>query len=275
MSENKRKNEGQDRSKKRFHSNGTPIWGQRTIDGPGIWVSCVKGKEKQTIGELYDLFESLSSTIWPATGTNSKDPEEDDLGDDLEDDEDLEKQIAKEVASMKRPRTEKRFANCPTNTPCVVFISTKAPVDPVKLVLRHIENVMETGVTRTRFTHRLTPVLASCATNLQEIQSLCKRLIDPLLSEEAESHTYKIELRIRNHSTLKRPVVLQELAKCVPEKHKVDLENPEVFILVEMFKSVCGISVVKDYYRLQKFNVMELGNAKKEDVDFQEGEGRL
>ena len=39
---------------------GTPIWGKRAIDGPGIWASCVKGKEKQTVGELYDLFESVS-----------------------------------------------------------------------------------------------------------------------------------------------------------------------------------------------------------------------
>lgn len=27
-------------------------------------------------------------------------------------------------------------------------------------------------------------------------------------------------------------------------------------------QSVCGVSVVKDYYKLQKFNVMEVANAK-------------
>jgi hypothetical protein len=42
---------------------GTPRWGKAAIDGPGVWVSCVKGKEKQAIGELYDLFESVNS-IW-------------------------------------------------------------------------------------------------------------------------------------------------------------------------------------------------------------------
>src|SRR6266404_7615991 len=39
---------------------GTPIR-TRSIDGPGIWVSCIRGKERQTVGELYDLFESVSS----------------------------------------------------------------------------------------------------------------------------------------------------------------------------------------------------------------------
>lgn len=28
---------------------------------------------------------------------------------------------------------------------------------------------------------------------------------------------------------------------------------------------MCGISVVKDYYRLQKFNVIELSNSKNEN----------
>lgn len=79
MSENKRKNDGRDKTRRRFRpvgfhtydalmyqltrlnrmQDGTPIWGQRQIDGPGVWVTCVKGKEKQTVGELYDLFESV------------------------------------------------------------------------------------------------------------------------------------------------------------------------------------------------------------------------
>jgi hypothetical protein len=78
MSDTKRPQQGDERpKKKRFRSvresaspsdvlvschdaqDGTPIWGKRSIDGPGIWISCVKGKEKQTVGELYDLFESV------------------------------------------------------------------------------------------------------------------------------------------------------------------------------------------------------------------------
>jgi hypothetical protein len=80
MADTKRPQQGGERpKKKRFRSvresaspsddlvflprcaqDGTPIWEKRSIDGPGIWVTCVKGKEKQTVGELYDLFESVS-----------------------------------------------------------------------------------------------------------------------------------------------------------------------------------------------------------------------
>ncbi|KAJ8468181.1 hypothetical protein ONZ51_g9803 [Trametes cubensis] len=249
MSENKRKTDGRDRSRRRFRPDGTPIWGQRQIDGPGVWVTCVKGKEKQTVGELYELFESLANELWPTDTAEAADAQ----GESDEEDggaDDLEKQIAKEVASMKRPRKETRFANCLTNTPCVVFISCKPPVDPVKLVTTHAENVMKTGVTQTRH------VFAA------HDPSICRIVKAALAAEPDKKFTYKIELRMRNHNTLTRDKLIPELAKCVPEGHTVSLDNPELFILVEVFKSVCGISVVKDYYKLQKFNVMEIANAK-------------
>lgn len=270
MSENKRKNQGKDKGRRRFRSDGTPIWGQRKIDGPGVWASCVKGKEKQAVGELYELFESLAEELWPAeekAGESVSDDDADDA-DDSDDDGDIAAQIAKEVAAMKRPRKEQRFANCQTDTPCVVFISCKPPVDPVQLVVKHIQNVSETGVTHTRYTHRLTPVSRTCPTNIPEIQSLLTRVSTAYFGPDVQpKYSYKIELRMRNHNTLSRPQIIQEVAKCVPPEHKVDLQNPDVFILIEVFKSVCGISVVKDYYRLQKFNVIELSNAKNEDAE--------
>ena len=47
---------------------------------------------------------------------------------------------------------------------------------------------------------------------------------------------YKIELRIRNHSTLSRQNLIEAVADSVPKQLKVDLESPEVFVLVEVFK---------------------------------------
>ena len=64
----------------------------------------MKGKEKQTVGELYDLFESLASEVWP--GETVDDDGEDNIGDGADD---LEKQVAREIESMKRPRKEQRF----------------------------------------------------------------------------------------------------------------------------------------------------------------------
>ncbi|TFK36638.1 hypothetical protein BDQ12DRAFT_653924 [Crucibulum laeve] len=272
MSDAKRKSNGSgtDRRKKKYRSDGTPVWGKRYIDGPGVWVSCVKGKEKQTVGELYDLFESVASELWPVKTESEGESSDAEANANLS----LEDQIASEVSAMKRPRAEQRFTNCQTNTPCVVFISCKAPVDPVQLVIQHVQNVERTGVTRTRYTHRLVPVSASCVANLPEIQALCRTVFKQFFDRhEGKQFTYKIELRMRNHTTIARPALIQGVAQCVPERHTVALTNPQVFILVEVFKSVCGVSVVEDYYRLQKFNIMEIANARNSGD--QSAEGRV
>ncbi|KAH7884419.1 hypothetical protein F5I97DRAFT_2037022 [Phlebopus sp. FC_14] len=259
----------------------TPTWVKRTIEGPGVWASCVKGKEKQTVGELYDLFESLASELWPVEGAEETSERGHDGSDDEDTGGDLEAQVAKELAAMKRPRTvEKRFANCQTNTPCVVFISCRPPVDPVKLVVTHIENVEKTGVARTKYIHRLTPVSGSCFANLPELQSLCRRVFSPFFAQDEQgdppkTHKYKIELRVRNHNTLGRMEIIQEVAKCMPDNYTVDLDDPEVFVLVEVFKSVCSVSILRDYYRLHKFNVMTLANEKNAPESFQSGAGRM
>lgn len=125
--------------------------------------------------------------MWPTEKDADKPRDDgDDSEEDSNDDENIEAQIAKEVASMKRPRKEQRFGTSstflfPTHSDVssqqtvtqtllvvgaiqpfvrhdwnsikmtVVFISCKSPVDPVQLVLKHVENVMETGISRTRY----------------------------------------------------------------------------------------------------------------------------
>lgn len=240
--------------RRKYRSDGTLIWEKRSIDEPGIWVSCVKGKEKQTVGELYDLFESLADELWPEESPVPG------MASDLS----LEAQIADEMSSLKKPRKEKRFASCQTNTPCVVFISCKPPVDPVQLVVKHVENVQRTGLTRTRYAHRFVPVSGNCVANLAEIEVLCRDVFRNFFATHGDNRfTYKVELRIRNHNTISRPVLIQHIVQCMPEGHTVALENPDLFILVEVFKRVCGVSVVEDYYRLQKYNVMGIATSKQ------------
>uniref|UniRef100_D8QIH2 THUMP domain-containing protein n=2 Tax=Schizophyllum commune (strain H4-8 / FGSC 9210) TaxID=578458 RepID=D8QIH2_SCHCM len=265
---NDRNREGQ--KKKKYRSDGTPIWTKPTIEGPGIWATCPRGKERQTVGELYDLFESLSAEIWPPAegevGETEGPSTESANADDSDSDEDLsiEAQIAKEVAGIKKPAAEKRIQNCHTDTQCVVFMACRPPVEPVVLVMRHLKNVEMTGITRTRQTHRLLPVSGSCTANIPEIQALCRDAWAKYMTGRVNATSkYKIELRIRNHSTLTRMAIIQAVAECVPEGFSVDLNDPEVFVLVEVFKSTCGIGVVEDYYRLHKFNVGEVAKMCK------------
>jgi len=260
---NKRKAESQSGQRKRANY----IPSRNNIDGPGIWATCDKGREKNAVGELYDLFEAIAEELWPTGNSGPTEGEADGSEDDLEN------QILKEVESLKRPRKEKRFANCQTGTPCVVFISCKPPVDPVKLVLHHLTNVERTGITQTKHVLRLAPVSGSCVASTPEILVLARKSIAPAFAslpekpDGSKGYRYRIELSIRYHDKIKKAELIPLLAECVPSDagHVVDLEHPEVVIFVQILKRVCGISVAQHYERFKRFNVVKVGEAARRD----------
>jgi len=143
--------------------------------------------------------------------------------------------------------------------------------------VKYIATVSDTGITRTRYclrrvsasclsfiliyqfpryVHRLVPVSGTCVANLPEIEALCRDVFKKFFDKHSETSLtvsrkcksslpcietcpqYKIELRVRNHTTIPRLTLIQNVAQCMPEGHTVDLENPRIFILVEVFK-VC------------------------------------
>ena len=49
--------------------------------------------------------------------------------------------------------------------------------------------------------------------------------------------------------------VIQKLASVVGEGHRVDLDNPDLAIIVEICQNICMMSVVEDFNELKKYNI--------------------
>ncbi|KIO34484.1 hypothetical protein M407DRAFT_240408 [Tulasnella calospora MUT 4182] len=229
------------------------------LEGPGIWVTCPMGKEKQVIGELYDVLDSLAEELWPRDpGVPIKDDAQ--SGDDT-DEEDFEKALANELSAIKKPKAnERRLKNVFIDTKCLAFLSCKPPLDSVRLTLAYFEEIEKTGRARTRNVLRLSPVIATCVANPTEIVSLARRVLKPVFeASPPRPHRYKIQTRIRNNTKLSSADLVPEIAKCVPTElgHVVDLQNPEMVVLVEIYQAVCGISVVPDWLKYKRFSVVE------------------
>ncbi|CCO35313.1 hypothetical protein BN14_09430 [Rhizoctonia solani AG-1 IB] len=255
---------------------GIPL--RRAIDRPGIWAMTVKGKEKQATNELYEIIESISDRLWPKPPPTTETVPEDDEEDD--EDEDIEKQLAKELSDINKPKmkdtTDRRIAICPTDTACVIYIATKPPIDPVEVVLRHMGQVAETGVSGTRALVRLVPASGICAANMTAITLLATELfIKAFGGEDVESKKYKIELRIRSHKVLAKDDVIKAIAQCVPSDkgHTVNLTNQDTTILVELFKGICTISVVPEYEKYKRFNVVQIVQEEQKKKGEQDADG--
>lgn len=163
-----------------------------------------------------------------------------------------------------------------------------------------------------RYTHRLVPVSGSCAVNVPEIQSLCCRIFKSFFDVQDPSQRFRVSL---SHFTRTFGFVLncfastklmhvfeilqhwasqpwyRQLQAAFQRDIRWILMTPSylywsrysrcvqfvaawhIFSVIQ--QNVCGISLVQDYYRLQKFNVMEIANERSSEGQFREGEGRV
>lgn len=67
---------------------------------------------------------------------------------------------------------------------------------------------------------------------------------------------------------MKRDEVIQQVAKAVGNGYSVDLKNPDVVILVEIYRNVLGMSVVdNEYERLKRYNLAEIYEPTAKEVN--------
>mmetsp|Transcript_23542 Transcript_23542/g.39443 ORF Transcript_23542/g.39443 Transcript_23542/m.39443 type:complete len:166 (+) Transcript_23542:552-1049(+) len=83
-----------------------------------------------------------------------------------------------------------------------------------------------------------------------------------LLNEATPAQKYAIVYNHRNNNEMHREEVVKEVASIIGPKHKVDLRSPDSVILIEVFKSTCAMSVVTEYYDLERFNIRTLIHGK-------------
>ncbi|ORZ40133.1 hypothetical protein BCR44DRAFT_1424468 [Catenaria anguillulae PL171] len=142
-------------------------------------------------------------------------------------------------------------------------------MDPVAVVQSAIDEALakrESGTgglggAKTRFANRIIPFQRVVKADKDEILSEVAQLV----SEAGLEGNQTVCPRRRGH--LDRNTLIADLASpMIAAGHSVDLSHPQVSIIVEVYRHIAGLCVVKDgqYTRLRKFNLHEV-YAKGED----------
>lgn len=208
----------------------------------GVFITCRMGKERQCLAEVMNIFQLLSDEIWP---TETKD----------ESGLDIEESIGRELERLRLPPKDQRFQNIQTNTPCLVYVQCALPLDPVKLVLSYLRQVAESQTCQTRFVERFAPISCSCFASFEDLRRLTESYLPNAFRELApEPLKYKVEIKLRNHNLIDRMEAIELVVKYVPSQHSIDLEHPDVVVLVEIFKNLCGLSLLPHYYLYQRYS---------------------
>lgn len=272
----KRKSKGSSLSR---HANRFAV-----IKGPGIFVSCVRGRERKAAFELIEILEELVDRKCGVKDDEKfHDSEQEMNKPKRNDDDDIESQIASELQEFKSSASDKniqkrsetkKFFPVFTDMECFFFIEVKAPFDPVILTYDLLEDVKKTGIARSRFVHRLSPVSDTCFADLIDLTELIDRLVKQesftprdKSSTDSTELTFKVEIKARLNDKLSKADIIQTLAKRMPSFAKAKLDSPELVINVEVFRMTVGVAIVRHFDQYRKFNPIMLAEHQQVQGD--------
>lgn len=255
--ERKRKSDYRPANKNKKHGTTAKSFNFGITQGMrGVLVTCTRGKEGQAVKELYSLFSEYAEKLAGGKGGANDLEGGNSCGKEKLSVEDT---IAAELEELSRPTSKNKLKSINTSTECVVFIQLDG-TDPVALVHTLLTDIYETQTRQTRFSHRFVPFSETCHASMESIEKTARKILEPHFHDDAstEQKTFKIVPRIRQCDRVSRDDLIKCIADIVGDRHKAEMENPELVIMVETFRNVCGISVVRDYVKLKRYNAAEL-----------------
>ncbi|XP_065707231.2 THUMP domain-containing protein 1 [Patagioenas fasciata] len=231
----------------------------------GILITC-NMNERKCVGEAYSLLGEYGDLLYGPE--QFSDHEERLSGSEREEDEDdVEAALKKEVGQIRTSTEQKlrRFQSVESGANNVVFIRTQG-IEPENLVHHILKDMHATKKKKTRVILRMLPISGTCKAFMEDMKKYAETFFEPWFKAPNKG-TFQIVYKARNNSHMSREEVIKELAGIVgslnPE-NKVDLNNPQYTIVVEIIKNVCCLSVVRDYILFRKYNLQEVVKSNKD-----------
>lgn len=161
------------------------------------------------------------------------------------------------------------------------------PIKTVQLILQEANPTTSSAFQNapsSRFITRIIPIQATCFANIEEIKNTAKFLIDHVLvpstneqntddsdkkSDKKELQkddsrpTFSVTIKRRNCSNVTRDEIISTVAGLVDDTFKVDLKDPDYHIMIEICRTLCGMSIVKNLDEYNKFNLFQARHRSK------------
>ncbi|XP_063235360.1 THUMP domain-containing protein 1 homolog isoform X2 [Bacillus rossius redtenbacheri] len=237
----------------------------------GFLCTC-NAREGDCIREAYNILNEYSEKLNaenPQENVTEDAMEERETGDD--EGEDIDEALEKELSSLKDEANKKpgqrKFQVVESGAKNCLFIQTTIP-DPVKLALSIVEDLNDTKAQKCRFLQRLLPIEATCKATMEDVRAALEPLLDKYFAKE--SKTFAVMFTRRNSSALDREEVIKQLAEMVTLRSpgsRADLKSPQLSVMVEVMRGTCCLAVLPDYFRLRKYNLLELAAPEKREGD--------
>lgn len=177
---------------------------------------------------------------------------------------DFDKAIAQQVDAEKSTANKiGRFQVVDSKTTNCVFIRTSLE-RPDDLLYQYLSDVASSGVTKSRFIMKIFPVLGTCRSMEDSIEQLVQAILQSWVAAGNSFKTYAILYKVRCNN-LSREQLLPIVGRAIHSVRfecRVDLNTPDIVVSVDILGKFCCVSIMKDFYKLRKYNVQELAKLK-------------
>ncbi|MFX1552357.1 MAG: THUMP domain-containing protein [Promethearchaeota archaeon] len=109
-----------------------------------------------------------------------------------------------------------------------------------KKVISKIKKILVKNPKFFQFILKIVPIDFICETNTKTIKNIIQ---DNFMEFINDRDTFKITLKRRKHEKIERSNFIEEIAKIID--NKVNLENPDKIIRIEILGNISGVSILK------------------------------
>ncbi|KAI9358410.1 hypothetical protein BD770DRAFT_320846 [Pilaira anomala] len=236
-------------------------------------VSCNVNAETRALGQVSTCLETYINILFPgheSTWTRFEgklDIDEIDIEEteEIEKTDTTEKDVKEEIKQNEIERKEKKFQAIDAACGGLVFYRFRINVKPTEFVIKLMDYMKalpdkerEQELGKIRHCSRWIPLDYICPATTERIKACFERVRADYFENDQETteDTVAIITENRNNIMITKAEIIQTIAPLIPPKYKINLSKPTYVILVTVFKSACGIAVLKDYYERKKYNLI-------------------
>ncbi|PVU95499.1 hypothetical protein BB561_001801 [Smittium simulii] len=220
----------------------------------GFYITSVMGKENRSAKEVIAILDKYAEELYPETSSS----EQKILEKDAEEALTIEESIQKELEQIKTPEKISIFTSIFSKIRCISFVTAPAHIDVAEICERIMNDCAKNKSKETRFTNRIIPIQKTCKADETSIIASIQDVGAEYIDKSADKVSFKVEMKVRNNDNINKNEIIPKIAALFGENHKVDLTSPKFVVLVEVFRGVAIISILRDYAKLRRYNIISL-----------------
>ena len=221
----------------------------------GFLLTC-NNREKEAVREAYNLLNQYADSLF---GPERKTEEKEDVLDCDDIDSALDKEKESLQSEASEDRAERRFQQVESGANNCIFIKTSLD-KPDQLVDNIVTDIIQSKTQKSRFILRLLPILGTCKAYEKNMEEMAENVLSSSL-KTISGTTYSVLFKTRNNNQVKRDDVFRIIGSVMRSQTQpwtVELDDPDICIVVEIIRTVCCLGIVTDFYKKKKYNLVEL-----------------